>query len=135
MPYKINEALKQKIINKLEHMYIHFNENYTVGDMLIQLSFTIYRGHTGEVIKHIAQIYNILKKSKNLDINTFLTLIEAERERQNKMYDNTDIPYEKWTLIILEEYGELVKDYNNDLDIQTEAIQLASLLVRFIEEY
>jgi hypothetical protein len=97
----------------------------------ILLNFDIWID--SKIYNVIAFVYYFLEISQD----EFFQLLTKERIRQNELHpDNSKVQFPQWVLIILEELGEFVIEYNagNKIPAEIEAIEFAAVLLRFLED-
>ena len=65
----------------------------------------------------------------------YVEMIKVERQRQEVLHKNKGYTVFDYKLIMLEEYGEMIKEYNNQnwKAFEVEAVQLMAVVVRYIE--
>ena len=78
----------------------------------------------------------VSKHSKQIiHLHDFFYDITEERKEQIAMYNDHNMNIQNWVLVIAEEYGEMIKEFNdnNPLDMYNEAIQFCALLIKYME--
>ena len=130
MSYEMKENVKKWVVELIDdtEKCLHYSEHLDNAAMLRVIMF-----QTNERPYKMMQVcYNIFRRY-GYSKEEFIERIEKERCRQEKLH-----PYDEnidYAMIALEEYGEMIKAYNDNDEngLIEELIQFVSVIVRIQE--
>ena len=131
-------TIPDKVIQRVNEKTKAVAEKLEIKETLLNIGYCLngikYKDMAiGNVAKTTHVLKLILKEKFNEE--QFFQKVFDEQVRAEIIYPKPGCSYDDWYLIIIEEYGEMIKEFNNQdyQKMEAEAVQFVAMIFKFIE--